>query len=462
MPDLRKKIFENGKTVSKKARSRQQSAQPSPASSRGGSRAASRQASDEEDVSDYEYNDSLPASTLNSEGSDDEGESISPSEALHDQIVDLLDQKRDSGQDRENKLIAYTELIRHNFSAEEIDGRVNDLLPMLLKSIRGRKTPQGTLWALRALALTIVTTGGETIHDRVYSTLQTLCESTEYDDFNEEIKVGCIRAMGLSTMCGGGSATAAAEFLQFLMEIIQSDGHVVEAGDSGPVVAAALDAWGFVASGLDDLEEESTEALEAFTEQLDSTDVDVQIAAGANIALLLEAAREHEDGGGEPWNMRYDQDQLLQRLTSLTRESSKSISKKDRRRLHDGFRSVVTSLEHGKGPGYSTARRLASNPHTGGNKADFNQEYQEYGYRQRYRIQNISLIIDTWSLSTRIGMLKTVLGSGLASHYLYNPVVKDLLNGARAEYISAPAKSRSTRKQEWKVHGKKATKGVSS
>ncbi|OTB00863.1 hypothetical protein M426DRAFT_75552 [Hypoxylon sp. CI-4A] len=426
MHDLRKKIFESGKTVSRKARSRQQSAQPSPASSRAGSRAGSRatsrHASEEEDnSSDYEYNDSLASSIVASEDGDDTGPTP-PQEILHNHIVDLLDQKRDSGQDREDKLTAYTELLRHHPEAEEIEAQMNELLPMLLKSVRGRRTPQGVLWALKALTMTIITTGAENIHDRVYPVLQTLCGNSEYDDdSNESIRVAAIRAMSISTMCGGGSVTAAEEFLDFLMEIIQSDGHTIDAGDSGPVVTEALQAWGFVASGLDDLEDRSTEAMEAFTEQLDSSEVDVQIAAGCNIALILESAREYEEETEETWNMRYDKDGLLRRLHALQKESSKSISKRDRRQLHSSFKSIITSLEEGKGPGYSTA---------------FNEDYAEYGYRQKLRIQDMSIVIHSWSLQARVVMLKLVLGGGFPSHYLNNPVVRGLLSGARTEHIS--------------------------
>ncbi|KAI1140167.1 interferon-related developmental regulator-domain-containing protein [Hypoxylon sp. FL0543] len=460
MHDLRKKIFESGKTVSRKARSRQPSTQGSPASSRNGSRAASRQASEDEESSDNEYTESLASSIVHSEDGD-EADLTSPSETLHNNIVDLLDQKRDSGQDRADKLTAYTELVRHHPSAEEIDAQINELIPMLLKSVRGRKSPQGVIWALKALMMTMLTSGGESLNDRVYPTLKALCENSDYDDDeNELIKATAIKAMSISIMCGGGSVNAAEEFLEFLMEIIQSDGHVIGAGDNGPVVTAALNAWGFVASGLDDLEEQSTEALEAFTEQLDSSDVEVQIAAGSNIALLLESAREYEEETGETWNMRYDQDGLLRRLNALTKESSKSISKKDRRQLHSNFNSIVTSLEHGKGPGYSTAKRFATNPHTGGNKTDFHDDYQEYGYRQKLRIQNISIVIDSWSLSARLGMLKSILGGGLASHYLNNPVVKDLLSGAKTEYTSTPSKDRHGRSDK-ATHGKKALRGVS-
>ncbi|KAI0179559.1 interferon-related developmental regulator-domain-containing protein [Hypoxylon sp. FL1284] len=438
MPDMRKKIFESGKTMSRKARSRLESGQASPASSRGGSRATSRHASDE-DESDH---DSLGSSVFNSDDSDDTGP-VPPAETLHAHIVDLLDEKRDSGRDREIKLATYTELIRHHFSSEELEGRMSDILPILLKSIRSGRTAQGALWALKGLAITILTTGSEQIHETVYPMLKSLCQGTGYEDGNEAVKIGCIRTMAVSTMCGGASETAAEDFLDFLLGIVESDGHVIDAGDSGPVVSAALDAWGFVASDADDLGEESTRAIEAFTEQLESADVDVQIAAGAAIALLLEAARDHEKETEEPWNMHYDQDKLLQRLIALTKESSKSISKRNRRQLHSNFSSVVTSLELGKGPGYSNARRFAGNPHTGGNsqsggnKADLD-DFEEYGYRQRYRIQNLSLIIDTWSLSSRLNMLKIVLGNGLASHYLLNPVVRDLMSSARTELLWAP------------------------
>ncbi|KAI5861138.1 interferon-related developmental regulator-domain-containing protein [Durotheca rogersii] len=455
MHDLRKKVFESNKTISRKARSRQQSGQGSPASSRAGSRAPSLQPSDDEHSSDTDWDDGLTVSVANSEYSDDTPPA-SRSEALHNHIVDLLDQKRSSVQDREVKLAAYAHMLRHhpNAAVDEINQQINDLIPLFLKAARGFITSLETVNAIKALTVTILSTELETAYGRVYPTLKGICQ--DLDD--ESVKVAAIRAMSVATMCGGGGTAEAEELMEFLLDIVETDGHVIEAGDSGPVVAAALDAWGFVASNIDDLEEESTRALEAFSEQLNSTDVDVQVAAGSNIALLLEAARVYEDETGEAWNMRYDQDQLLSQLAALTKESSKSISKKDRRHLHTSFNSVITSLQHGKGPGYSTARRLATNPHTGGNKTDFRADFQEYGYREKLRIQNITILIDTWSLSARVRMLKSVLGSGLANHYTDNQVVKGLLSGAHAEYTqsSAQKKNRGDKSSEG---GKRPSRG---
>ncbi|GAP89520.1 putative ifrd domain-containing protein [Rosellinia necatrix] len=439
MHDLRKKILlESGKTMSRKARSRPESlgASPngSPAPSRGASRVTSRYASEEEDLTDTEYEDSLTNSIF---GSDDGDEPlVSWTERLGDRIVELLDRKRSSTKGREACLIAYTHLIRHHYAEEHIEPQLNELIPALLKSIRGSGNTDETISAVKALTMTILSTESENFYDRAYPSLKGLCQ----DSAEESLKVEAIEAMSIITMCGGGSVVAAEELLEFLVEIVESDGHSIGAGDNGPVVSAALRAWGFVASNLEDLHDQSDQALEVFTEQLDSTEVSVQVAAGVNIALIFEAAREYEEETEEAWDLQYDQHKLVQRMTALVRESSKSVSKKDRKHLHASFNSVLTSLEHGKGPGYSTARRMASNPHTGGTKADFSEEYREYGYREKIRIHNINMIIDTWSLSARVEMLRSVLGAGLAIHYMANPVVKDLLSSAQVEFVSAPKK----------------------
>lgn len=441
MHDLRKKILlESGKTVSRKARSRPDSlgASPnaSPAPSRGASRVTSRYASEEEDITDSEYEDSLTNSVANSDDGDEPVASWP--ERLGDRIAELLDRKRSSTKGREACLLAYTHIIRHHYAEEYLEPQLNELVPALLKSIRSGSNTDETLAGIKALTMTILSTESENFYDRVYPTLKGVCQ----DSAEGSVKVEAIEAMSLVTMCGGGSVVAAEELLDFLLEIVESDGHSIEAGDNGPVVSAALSAWGFVASNLDDLQGQSDQALEVFTEQLDSIEVDVQVAAGMNIALVFEAAREGEEETEEAWNLQYDQHKLVQRMTALVRESSKAVSKKDRKHLHGSFNSVLTSLEHGKGPGYSTARRMAANPHTGGTKTDFSEEYREYGYREKIRIHNISMTIDTWSLSARVEMLRSVLGAGLATHYLENPVVKDLLSSAQVEFVSAPKKGR--------------------
>ncbi|KAI0012539.1 interferon-related developmental regulator-domain-containing protein [Xylariaceae sp. FL0662B] len=449
MPDLRKQIFlESGKTVSRKARSRNQSTGVSPAGSpapsRGGSRANSRTrgASEEEEVvSDSEYADSLASSQVNSEDGEEEP-GISWDHLLRDHIAGIVDRKRSNAEGRKLKLTAYANCIRrHPTATESIDSQLRELIPALLQSARNGSTREETIAALKALEVTMLSTDSEAhdaVYARVYPVLKGVCEDSD----EESVKVEAIQALSIAAVCGGGSETTAEDLMEFLIEIVESDGHVIDAGDNGPVVSAALTAWGFVASNVSDLGDQSAQALEAFTDQLDSADVEVQIAAGKNIALLLEAAREYEEETDEPWNMQYDQEKLIRRVTALTKESAKSISKKNRKQLHASFNSVLTSIELGKGPGYSTARRMASNPHTGGSKSEFNDDFQEYGYRETISFGNISMLIDSWSLLAQTETLKAVLGGGLAIHYMENPVVKELLRDAHAEFTATPKKKR--------------------
>ncbi|KAI0595458.1 interferon-related developmental regulator-domain-containing protein [Biscogniauxia sp. FL1348] len=443
MRDLRKKIFlESGKTVSRKARSRPESTRASPGTSpvpsRNGSRvtsrATSRYASEEEDLTDSDYDDSVASSVINSD--DGQDAVVTWPDRLSFRMQALIDRKNSSAKGREDTLTGYTHIIRHHYAAEYVENQFRELIPALLKSVRSSNSTGEALAALKALAMTILSTQSDTVYGHVYSVLKSVCHNSE----EASIKVAAIEAMCVATVCGGGSLAESEDLMEHLLEIVESDGHSIEAGDSGSVVGAALSGWGFVATNLDDLHDQSDLALDAFIEQLDSTDVDVQIAAGTNIALIFEAAREHEEETGESWNLHYNHQKLLQRMMALAKESSKSISKKNRKQLHGSFNSVLTSIEHGKGPGYSTARRMATNPHTGGNKSDMSQDYKEFGYREKIRLHNISMVIDSWSLSARLEMLKPIVGGGLADHYMENPAIKDLLSTAHVELVSAPKK----------------------
>ncbi|KAI1085038.1 interferon-related developmental regulator-domain-containing protein [Whalleya microplaca] len=450
MSDLRKQIFlESGKTISRKARSRIASAcvspDYSPSPSRGGSRANSRYASEEEDVSDSEDAGSLASSQLNSEEGE-EKPGVDWDRALVNFVENILNDKRSSPEIRTHRLKAFANCVKkHPTSAWAIENQLKLLIPKLLKSARSATTSMEVIAALQALEVAVLSTESdvqyETVYARIFPVLKGVCEDSDV----ESVIVESIRALAVAAVCGGGFARP---LMEFFLEIIESDGHVINSGDNGPIVIAALTCWGFVASNVGDLEEQSTQALEAFTEQLDSADVDVQIAAGEAIALLMEAAREYEAETDEPWNIQYDQGDLVRRVRLLTKESAKTISKRNRRQLHASFNSVLTSIERGLGPGYSTAHRMASNPHTGGTRTDFNDDVKEYGYREKVSFGNITMVVDSWALAAQIDKLKAVFGTNLPKQYMENPVVQELLKDGRAEFASVHKNKRSKRKSQ--------------
>jgi hypothetical protein len=369
-------------------------------------------------------------------GEDELGTSNTWAERLQDRVAEIQDRKRSSVQGREATLRAYTHLLRHHFAERQIARSVAEIMPIFLRSIRSGNSDEERLLALKALTLTILTSPTDAIFEEALPTLKAVCQDAE----EEDIKVEAIYALCVAVTSGGGSSTAAEELLDFFLEIVESDGQSIDARDSGPVVSAALQAWAYVASHMEDLTVQSEPAIEAFMDQLDSTDPDVQTSAGSNIALLFEAARDYEEETGESFHMQYNQHRIMTRMAEIVRDSSKTVSKKGRRHLRSNFSSIVTSLERGKGPGYSTAGRLGSNPHVGGSKVENEADLQEFGYREKIRIHNQQVLIDTWSLHVRAELLKILLGGGFPIHFLENPIVHGILDGAEVEYLSSPGK----------------------
>ncbi|KAF1917628.1 interferon-related developmental regulator-domain-containing protein [Ampelomyces quisqualis] len=230
------------------------------------------------------------------------------------------------------------------------------------------------------------------------------------------------------------------DLMTLFIEITESDGASVEAHDAGNVVIAALEEWGLLATRVEDLQEESEPAMEAFVEQLESADAGVQIAAGENIALLYEKSYTHVESDEEvsdaedaedsddpeadkeksKFVKRYQvyrrQDQLLHTLESLSDVSNRRISKKDRKTLHSSFADIHRSVEKPtRGPGYSTAIDKETGKVYGGGrmKLRLNREF--------------AIIIDKWWKLHTYNALKRTLRGGVLQHCMENEAVEALL-----------------------------------
>lgn len=437
MHDLRKKaLLESGKTQSRKARSRPDSKSATPITSPGhspaGSRAPSRYASEDEGDSDSDFDDMMTMSTTSgaSDHGDDDGTGRAWVDRVNARVSQIVaggrsgERKKISNQEREDMLKSYLHLARHYYVRSEIQTPMNDLVLGLVRAIKSGVSATERTLALKALSVTILTNPTDTVLDQYVSSLK----STVEDDGAEQVKTAALRALAVAAMYGDGSTEAAEDMMLYMLDIIESDGHTVGAADVATVVVAALESWGFMAAHLEDLSEQSEQALEAFVEQLDSTDAYVQTGAGNNIALLFESATELEESSGEKLNLRYDPKRLAQQMREASR-GSKSMSKRDRRHLKSDFNSIATGLERGKGPGYSTAGWAASNPHTGGNAvvSSHGSDVNEFGYRQTISVGKDKMTIDSWALSAKVDFLRTVLAGGFPTHLAKNETVQEMI-----------------------------------
>ncbi|KAF2787904.1 IFRD domain-containing protein [Melanomma pulvis-pyrius CBS 109.77] len=442
MHDLRRQALESGKTVSRKARSKAVSTTSSkanskagstlnsPAQSRANSRNPSRHGSDEEEYASDGSAWSDSAASIEDLLNHDEGDV-----AVHvwktkllEFIEQIIDRKRSSTEGRADSLRGYTHILRMIYGKDEIVHRMGDLLPAILRSIKAETNEHETVTALKALAVTIITVNSDNIYDSVASPLKRSIADSE----SVQTKISAIHALGTAAFFGGASEEEAEDIMGFFLEIIESDGLSINAHDEGSVVIAALEEWGLLATEIEDMEDATEAAVEAFVDQLESSDRGVQIAAGENIALLFEKSYtpreddeelseegtnsdEDEPSSSVKFVKRYTvyrrQDQLMHTLDELATISTRKISKKDRKTMHLSFVDVKNSVEMPTiGPRYS----MALDPVTG----------RPYGSRWKIRInRNVVLTINKWWKLMRLNAIRRIVQGGFVQQYEENEAV---------------------------------------
>ena len=353
---------------------------------------------------------------------------------LDERIEQIVDRKRSSVQGREESLAAYIHILTTQFVQEVIHNKIAELVSAFLKSIKAETSEKETILAFKALALTLITEPDDSIYDIVYEPIK----RTVSDSESVSTKVAAVHALGIATFYGGATLAETDDVMAQLLEVVESDGHSVEAGDNGAVVTAALEEWGFLATQLDDIEDITEPAMDAFVEQLDSSDPAVQIATGENIALLYEksytpredgesASSSEDDYDDEDPNgkeeeklvKRYDvyrrEDQLKHSLSALAHVSGRHMSKKDKKSLHTNFADILNTVAYPtRGPRYSNAVS--------------NESGKRFGSRMTVRIHKTGeMKIDKWWKLHRLQALRRVLQGGFVVHYEKNEVVFDSL-----------------------------------
>lgn len=329
-------------------------------------------------------------------------------------IEQLKDRKHNNSDAREHLLETYVKALRTRFSQDALDWLSEagaQLADIFLRDANRSPTARERLLCLKAYQLTVMTAQEIDVFDAGQRRLKQIL----LDDDDDDCKEHAIYALALTALYAGGGEESALDLMEYFTEIVQSDGESAEAYDSTHVVTAAMRAWSWLAAHVDDYSSLADTAMDAFVDQLDSASIDIQSLAGECIALIYEASRAHESETGQPFQLPYDPRRLAGRVDQVAKQSTRSVARSDRRSLREALRSVVTSLERGVGPGYSTAE---------------DPDGHEYGYRQYINLGSSAAPIESWSLLVRWNMLKLVFKSGVALHALTNPTAMECVDDA--------------------------------
>ncbi|KAL1472000.1 hypothetical protein MTO96_023310 [Rhipicephalus appendiculatus] len=167
---------------------------------------------------------------------------------------------------------------------------------------------------------------------------------------------------------------------------------VAESDNYPEVQSAALLAWGLLltVAPLDRLLAQAKSNMGRLQELLESSDLDLRIAAGEVIAIIYEVARDYDDNFEEP------SDALCNQLRQLATDSQKFRAKKERRQQRSTFRDVYRAVHEGSSPDISVK---------------FGREVLE---------------LDTWSRKLQYDAFCQLLGSGMNLHLAANELLRDI------------------------------------
>ncbi|KOS22707.1 Uncharacterized protein ESCO_003555 [Escovopsis weberi] len=364
-------------------------------------------------------------------------------------LAGLRDRKHNNNEMRERYLDAFIRTLRTRYSPDThlwLDDAAPDLAGSFLHDSDRAATAKERLLSLQAYCLLIGTVGSLEVFDEAQRVLKRIV----LEDDDDDCRVYAVYALCMAVLYGGGTEDAALEVMEYLVEIARTDGESVDAPDNAVVVSAALQGWCFVASHVSDYADLADAAADAFVDQLDSTDVEVQSNAGCCIALVFESSRTHLEDTGEPFQLQYDPHRLARRMADIARHCSRSVSRKHRRDLRESLLGVVTSLERGVGPFYSTALFIPDKyEHVPASQRNDDGQ-AEYGYRYKLRLGNSVARVETWSLYFRVSLMKIVFKGGLQMHVFVNPVVMECLEDADfvQEHLAIRPEKKTTKRKK--------------
>lgn len=385
---------------------------------------------------------------------------------LKARIEELCERKNSSYQGREESLASYVRIITAHHLADELYGRVSDLIPALMRSIKAETTERETILALKAIALTMISFHGEASYDDIAVQLK----RTISDSQSLPTKAAAIHSLGICVaLCNAGEEDIS-EAMNFLLEITSSDGSFVDAPDDADVVVAALQEYGFLSTYVEDLQAESEDAVATFVDQLDSDDVYVQIAAGENIALFyeksytpmeedetasdLEDTEDTSSSGDDSGNSqgprlvkRYEAyhngHEVQEKVQALASLSSRKLNKHDKKKLHQSFASIQITVDNPKmGLQTNNASRMTVRIHQEG-----------------------EMKVNKWWKLMRLNALRRLLQGGFVNHYFEGN--KQVLNtlplimrDINMKGLRSPGRDKF-RKGKWKDSPKRSIRGFS-
>lgn len=317
---------------------------------------------------------------------------------LHDDFEDKLKEaiegtSQKSAKGRLSCLEAIRKALATRYLYDFLIDRPATVCDLVERGLRkGRGDEQGVSATLAALACVHYGAGDEAVglFQNLRQTLTTLLLDAAQPP---SVRAKCATGLGLCCFVAESDNYPVVQAcMESLWHVVSSAKPSTSSGPASALYGAALLAWGLLltVAPLDRMLDLAKSNMGRLQELLESSDLELRIAAGEVIAIIYEGAREYDDNFEEPT------DALCSQLRQLATDSQKFRAKKERRQQRSTFRDVYRAVREGTSPDISVK---------------FGREVLE---------------LDTWSRKLQYDAFCQLLGSGMNLHLAANELLRDI------------------------------------
>ncbi|KAI9500349.1 Interferon- developmental regulator 1 [Coemansia spiralis] len=393
-----------------------------------GSRAVSR------DVSDDELDDAASIASEDTWYDAFNPEDEESEEAIGDnwesdlqEALDALGEKRATA--REKALGSVVRIMSQAYVGEGLEGSRISCLEALRRCARSPKTDMEAQLALCGISLWFINFGMES-------------EPEDYTAISEQLKAlvidrskaasarsSALATLGMANFVAGSDFRDAAALLQFVdSQVLKVELSSKEHG-AAAVVRQALETYGLLMTVIADGNARLAEQLfdtsfDVHMRALAADNVELRVAAAQNFALIHSTlARENgttnaNSNGSSPPLLSFEferQDELVATLQVLQHESAKKHGKRGTSTQRSAMREILRTIEHGEMP------------------------------KLKISIREKTLRLNDWSHISRLHAFRTLLGSGLPTHFVDNPLLQEVFqvefDGSGYRYLVKEART---------------------
>lgn len=376
---------------------------------------------------DESVNDNGSVYSLQSENATslDESDELAQTERFEEKFMQALENAGEkSAQTRIQALQSLCEILMHRYMPDFIEDRKVTVMDAIEKSIRRGKGAE-QVWGAKLAPLIVLQLGGEEsvskgLNQFLLTTIQD--KSVTYD-----ARAKCCAALGLLNFLAGDDIGDLLTLMQLLENIfsgsyLRGDDKtpISVNADAGALHAEALTAWGLLLTLIPSGDfvslmngQQMVPSIKKLMGLLQSPHLDVRMAAGEAIALVLESGRSHDEDFLEDYLS-----DLIVVVKQLATDSHKYRAKRDRKTQRATFRDLLRYLEEDISPEITI------------------------------RFGTESLILDTWSMHHQYTALCAVMGPGMTSHLQENDFVRDVFQLGAKVVLSPVTKTSKQTKHE--------------